>query len=149
VATVLITVFSTIENGVYASICAALALLLLRVAHPRGNFLGKVTVGSDSKHTREIFLPLARSGNAGSDTTVVPASPGIVIYRFEESFVYPNCAIAVEELVDYVKLNMRRGQELSRRDRLWNDPGPSSDVAENESKPVLRAIVLDFSTVYG
>lgn len=124
-------------------------MLLIRVAHPRGSFLGKATVGSDSKHTREIYLPLASSGNAGSDTPVVPAPPGIIIYRFEESFVYPNCAIAVEDLVEYVKLNLRRGQELGRRDRLWNDPGPSSDASENESKPLLRAIVLDFSAVYG
>jgi sodium-independent sulfate anion transporter 11 len=149
VATVLITVFSTIENGIYTSICVSVALLLIRVAHPRGALLGKATVGSDSKHTREIFLPLENSENKGSDIRVVPASPGIIIYRFEESYVYPNCAYATEQLTDYVKSNMRRGQELSRRDRLWNDPGPRSngEDGENESKPVLRAIVLDFSSV--
>lgn len=57
--------------------------------------------------------------------------------------------------MDYVKENMRRGRDMTHvkmSDRPWNDPGPgrggaAQDQAENEKKPVLHAIVLDFSTV--
>ncbi|KIL68649.1 hypothetical protein M378DRAFT_71186 [Amanita muscaria Koide BX008] len=153
-ATVLVTVFSTIENGIYASICVSLALLLFRVAHPRGFFLGKATIEdttSDSKQTREIFLPLRADHHP--DIRVVPPHPGIIIYRFEESYVYPNCSIANEQVVDYVKSNMQRGQDkkyISAGDRPWNDPGlrsGSNEEDDNKAKPELRAIVFDFSPV--
>jgi len=43
-AAVLVTVFSMIENGIYTSILASLILLLIHIAHPRGYFIGKVTL---------------------------------------------------------------------------------------------------------
>ena len=50
-ASVLVTVFATIEDGIYTSIAASLALLLVRVARPRGHFLGRVTLA------RELWQP--------------------------------------------------------------------------------------------
>lgn len=41
---VLITVFSSIENGIYFAICASVAVLLLNIAFPNGEFLGRVKV---------------------------------------------------------------------------------------------------------
>lgn len=41
---VIITVFSSIETGIYFAICASAAILLFRVAKPQGQFLGKVKV---------------------------------------------------------------------------------------------------------
>jgi sodium-independent sulfate anion transporter 11 len=56
--------------------------------------------------------------------------------------------------VDHVKATMRRGEDMRLvplSDRPWNDPGPRFGAAaeweENEARPVLRAVVLDFSTV--
>lgn len=154
----LVTIFSSIENGIYTSIASSLALLLIRVAHPRGSFLGKVTVrdhGSDEKNSREVFLPLTKGGIINQDIKITPPSPGVIVYRFEESYLYPNSSIVNSALVDYVKDNMRRGQDVANiklSDRPWNDPGPSrggvaEDQAENEKKPILHAVVLDFSTV--
>ncbi|KAL4915359.1 sulfate transporter family-domain-containing protein [Aspergillus aurantiobrunneus] len=45
-AGVLVTVFSTIENGVYVTISVSAALLLWRVVKARGEFLGKVQIRS-------------------------------------------------------------------------------------------------------
>ncbi|CAN6673855.1 sulfate permease 1 [Trichomonascus vanleenenianus] len=42
VAAVLFTVFITIESGIYFAIAASIVLLLLRVAFPSGQFLGRV-----------------------------------------------------------------------------------------------------------
>ncbi len=57
-------------------------------------------------------------------------------------------------IVNYVKKNTKRGKDMTNvkaSDRPWNDPGPrrrtGNEEAENEKKPDLRAIVLDFSTV--
>ncbi|THU89361.1 sulfate permease [Dendrothele bispora CBS 962.96] len=159
VAAVLVTIFSTIENGIYTSICVSLALLLIRVAHPRGAFLGKVVLKDDaqgSTQEREVFLPLTKDGVTNSHIKVVPPSPGVIVYRFEESYLYPNCSNLNIVLVDYVKEHMRRGKDLSTvrlSDRPWNDPGPprgttaSSEQEANLKKPDLHAIVLDFSTI--
>ncbi|TDL27440.1 sulfate permease [Rickenella mellea] len=159
-ATVLVMVFSTIENGIYTAIIASLVLLLLRVARPRGKFLGKVVVHVDSgeKESREVFVPLTH--NTGPSVThqgiqVTPPVPGVIVYRFEESFLYPNSSILNSAIVDYVKEHTKRGKDISLTrlgDRPWNDPGPRHGYSQAEldheaGKPLLKAIVLDFSTV--
>jgi len=128
VAAVLVTIFSSIENGIYTSISASLALLLLRVARPRGAFLGKVTVRSSvSTVDRDVYLPLTKDGITNPYVKVEAPSPGVLIYKFEESYVYPNSYIVYTAIVDYVKVNVRRGKDMSNvklGDRPWNDPGP-------------------------
>jgi len=158
-AAVLVAVFSTIENGIYTSICSSLALLLVRIAHPRGYFLGKVSLsdgsGSSKDDSREVFVPMNRDGVTRDDIKVNPPTPGVIIYRLEESYLYPNCSSVNTAIVDYVKTNLKRGKDMSSislRDRPWNDPGPPSGSAEearkiNDAKPDLHAIVLDFSSV--
>lgn len=131
-------------------------MLLIRIAHPRGKFLGKVTVRQDADTTqeRQVFLPLNPGGITNPDVKVVPPSPGVLVYRLEESYLYPNCSLVNTTLVNYVKTNMKRGKDMtnvSLSDRAWNDPGPRrgapDEAAQNDKKPVLRAIVLDFSNV--
>ncbi|TRM58869.1 sulfate permease [Schizophyllum amplum] len=180
-AAVLVTIFSTIENGIYASICASLALLLIRIAHPRGKFLGRVIVrrggampqsgksfesssfksGLDEDYEREVFVPLAEPGvsrptHDEDGVQVMPPAPGVVVYRFEESYLYPNSAVMNERIVDYVRAYTRRGKDLSKvslADRPWNDPGTRGGTEEedeqkrNEALPLLSAVVLDFSSV--
>lgn len=161
-AAVIVTVFSTIEDGIYTSICASLALLLVRIAHPRGYFLGKITLRqeghqsgrNDESVVREVYVPLnPKPSLMNASVKITPPAPGVIVYRFEESFLYPNSYLLNSTLVDYVKTNMRRGKDMSAvklSDRPWNDPGPRRGVDEqneNLEKPVLRAIVLDFSGV--
>lgn len=163
-ATVLVTVFATIEIGIYTSVIASLVLLLIRVAHPRGNFLGKVTVSSketgdiSQDSEREVFLPLKSLDGGDSqvgDVVVKPPVPGVIVYRYEESVLYPNSSILNSTLVDYVKGHTRRGKDMSGvslSDRPWNDPGPrrgheAEEYARDASKPLLKAVVLDFSSV--
>ncbi|KAF9256122.1 sulfate permease [Marasmius fiardii PR-910] len=158
-AAVFVTVFTTIENGIYVSVIASVVLLLLRVVHPRGYFLGKIMVKKTApghQEERAVFIPLKNNGVINSEVAVMPPSPGIIIYRLEESYLYPNCSAVSDVIVDYVKKNMRRGMDLSTiklGDRPWNDPGPGrggsslSEQEENARKPVLHAVVLDFSAI--
>ncbi|KAH3663439.1 hypothetical protein WICMUC_005965 [Wickerhamomyces mucosus] len=44
IVAVFITVFSSIENGIYFAICASAAQLLFKIAKPTGHFLGRVQV---------------------------------------------------------------------------------------------------------
>ncbi len=157
-AAVLVTVFSTIEDGIYTSICASMALLLVRLARPRGYFMGKITLRSSGQQgtpeSRDVYVPLnPKASLMNSGVVVTPPPPGVVVYRFEESFLYPNSSLLNSTIVDHVKANMKRGKDMStvsNRDRPWNDPGPRpghDESAENAKKPALRAIVLDFSAV--
>lgn len=159
-ATVLVTVFSTIENGIYTSIIASVVLLLVRVARPRGYFLGKVSLTQPGAQelSREVFLPLKSSDNQDSsigDIVVRPPEPGVIVYRYEESVLFPNSSLLNSVLVDYVKENTRRGKDMSNvslSDRPWNDPGPrrgheAEELARDANKPLLKAIVLDFSSI--
>ncbi|EJD05905.1 high affinity sulfate permease [Fomitiporia mediterranea MF3/22] len=160
VATVLVTVFSTIENGIYTSIIASLVWLLIRVARPRGYFLGKVTLtlNSNQETSREVYVPLNSEDGKESkpgDIIVRPPEPGVIVYRYEESVLYPNCSLLNEALIDYVKEHTRRGKDMSGvslSDRPWNDPGPrrgheAEELARDSGKPLLKAIVLDFSSI--
>jgi solute carrier family 26 (sodium-independent sulfate anion transporter), member 11 len=153
IAALLVTIFSTIENGIYTAIIASVALLLVRIAHPRGKFLGKVTISTDKEQSREIYVPLHPGGGVMNPyLRVEPPVPGIIIYRFEESFLFPNSSLANSALVDYMKANTRRGKDMTNvkaSDRQWNDPGPrpGAQVVDDSHKPLLRAIVLDFSGV--
>ncbi|KAJ3553455.1 hypothetical protein NM688_g3603 [Phlebia brevispora] len=149
-AAVLITVFATIEDGIYFSVAASVVLLLVRVARPRGNFLGKLTIHGDAE-SREVFVPLKPDRHImNPHLQVYPPAPGVIVYRYEESFLYPNCSLLNDAVVDYVKEHTRRGKDMScvrASDRPWNDPGHKDEGIDNESKPLLRAIVLDFSAI--
>lgn len=149
-AAVLVTIFATIEDGIYFSVAASLALLLIRIARPRGSFLGKLTVHHNTE-AREVFVPLKpKDGVMNPHLKVYPPAPGVVIYRFEESFLYPNSSLVNDAVVDYVKEHTRRGKDMTdvkASDRPWNDPGRKDEELANASKPVLRAVVLDFSAM--
>jgi len=155
-AAVLVTIFSTIENGIYLSLSTSAALLIYRLAHPRGHFLGRVRVhpSNSTSDARDVFVPFSRNRVINPQIKVEPPPPGILIYRFEETFLYPNCSVLNSEIVDHVKAAIRRGKDLRLvplSDRPWNDPGrrhgATSEWEENQARPILRAIVLDFSTV--
>lgn len=135
-AGVIVTVFSSIENGIYTTISVSAAVLLFRVVKANGRFLGKVKVhsvigdhliedkfpasGGDDKiikksapfdeeiATRNVFLPI--NHNDGSNPTVDVESPypGIFIYRFSEGFNYPNANHYTDYLVQTIFRETRR-----------------------------------------
>jgi sodium-independent sulfate anion transporter 11 len=82
-------------------------------------------------------------------------SAGIVIYRFEESFLYPNSSFVNGQIIDYVKEHTRRGKAVTATklgDRPWNDPGPrhapdEASIKTALERPILHAIIFDFTSV--
>ncbi|KAJ6190868.1 sulfate permease SutB-Penicillium chrysogenum [Penicillium mononematosum] len=149
---VIVTVFSSIENGIYCTVCVAVAVLLFRVAKARGQFLGRVTIHSvvgdhlldgdgkygsfgtnktpsddEEHHHRTIFLPLNHTDGSNPDIEVEQPLPGIFIYRFAEGFNCPNANHYTDSLVENIFKNTRRTNPnayKNRGDRPWNDAGP-------------------------
>ncbi|KAF2835554.1 sulfate permease [Patellaria atrata CBS 101060] len=178
-AGVFVTIFTTIENGIYTTVAASAALFLWRAFKARGRFLGKVQVHSvigdhliegDEPKTktpnsnqipkdsdpdttlRNIFLPIDHTDGSNPEIHVKAPYPGIFIYRFSEGYNYPNANHYLDYLVDTVLKETRRTNPRSYGrpgDRPWNDPGPrrGKEVAPDDHRPTLKAIILDFSSV--
>jgi len=174
---VLVTVFSTIENGIYCTICISFAVLVFRILKARGRFLGRVTVHSvvgdhiinddpkgesfaglpksDSSgpiSTRDIFIPIEHTDGSNPEIEVKNPYPGIFIYRFSEGFNYPNANHYLDHLTNHIFANTNRTNPDSYPrpgDRPWNDPGPrrGRPVEVAPDRPTLKAIILDFSSV--
>jgi len=160
-ASVIVTIFTTLEDGIYVSVGASIVVLLYRIARPRGEFLGRVRIqaleGSQVSHDkiRSAYVPLRRK-NMNPDIHVEDAPPGVLIYRFEESFTYPNASMINDRIVDYAKLKTRRGRAVHYKtlgERPWNEGyvprsmDKINHMNENDRRPLLRAIVYDFGGV--
>ena len=137
-AGVLVTIFSSIENGIYTTICVSVAVLLFRVVKARGHFMGKVQIhsvigdhlvedkfpsyrddgrkqetgnsspGVDDSHTRDIFLPISHHDGSNPSVNVESPYPGIYIYRFSEGFNYPNANHYTDNLLQTIFRETRR-----------------------------------------
>lgn len=174
---VIVTVFTTIEIGIYCTVSVSAAVLLFRVAKARGQFLGRVTIhsvigdhlvqgdgkygsGNGADHPsgdagtthRSIFLPINHTDGSNPEVEVEQPYPGIFIYRFSEGFNYPNANHYTDYLVDTIFKKTRRTNPFtygSPGDRPWNNPGPRKGKSEPDEShlPVLKAVILDFSSV--
>ena len=131
-AGVIVTVFSSIENGIYTTICASAALLLYRVVKAKGRFLGRVKVhsvvgdhllddggkvggankgfpsGDPNGTVRNVFLPIEHHDGSNPQVDVETPYPGIFIYRFSEGFNYPNANHYLDHMVEVIFKETRR-----------------------------------------
>lgn len=78
---------------------ASAALLLYRIARPRGQFLGRVRLHAEVEDPvstpqahRDVYLPLVPDGIRNPAVRVDAPPPGVIVFRFEESFLYPNAS---------------------------------------------------------
>ncbi|KAI1390165.1 putative sulfate permease [Hypoxylon trugodes] len=173
---VFVTVFSTIENGIYATICISFAIFIFRHLKSHGRFLGRVQVhsvlgdhliGNDnnvmgeygtfdisdttlSPPTRNVFLPIDHGDGSNPEVEVSSPYPGVFIYRFAEGFNYPSASHTLDYLTSHIFAYTRRTKTDTYArlgDRPWNDPGPKKGQHENTQLPTLKAIIFDFSSV--
>lgn len=131
-AGVLVTIFTSIENGIYTTVAVSAAILVWRLFKAQGRFVGKVKVHSiagdsspdltttkdgitisgahldDSKHTRNAFLPIDHKDGSNPIIEPIQPHPGIFIYRFSEGFNYPNSNHYLEYLTAHVFKFTRR-----------------------------------------
>ncbi|EFR02965.1 sulfate permease 2 [Nannizzia gypsea CBS 118893] len=172
---VFVAVFSTIENGIYATVAFSLGILLFRLVKAKGQFLGRVKVNSvigdhvidnDGKYgtfddstgipggssSRNVFLPLSHKDGSNPDVQIEHTLPGIFIYKFSEGFNYPNSNSYLDDFVAHILENTRRTNPNAYGrpgDRPWNNPGPKRGETEASTAdlPTLKAIIMDFSSV--
>ncbi|KAF1975633.1 putative sulfate transporter [Bimuria novae-zelandiae CBS 107.79] len=135
-AGVFVTIFSSIENGIYTTISCSAAIWIFRAFKAHGRFLGKARVHSvigdhllESKEendkgldrtpgrrrpadnedsVRDIYLPLDHQDGSNPEITLEDPYPGIFIYRFSEGYNYPNANHYLDELTDAIFKKTRR-----------------------------------------
>ncbi|PWY89202.1 sulfate permease [Aspergillus heteromorphus CBS 117.55] len=164
VAGIIIIIFTTIEIGIYCTICISLAVLLFRTAKARGQFLGQATIHSvvgdhllesdpsgpsplqatpsgpgRPSSQRTVFLPLSHADGSNPAIPIAQPAPGVFIYQLSEGFNYPNANHYTDHLVAHIFATTRRTDPaLYARpgDRPWNDPGPrkGQPIASLESE---------------
>lgn len=129
-AAVFITIFTSIEIGIYVAIATSVALLLYRIARPRGQFLGRLRL-SDGQAVRDVYVPLGRRA-VNPDIKLHNPPPGVIIYRFAESFTFPNSSTQCDIIIDEVKRVTKRGKANAfptLGDRPWNGIHPPLQFA--------------------
>ena len=129
-AGVFVTVFSSIENGIYTTVCTSVGILLFRLVKARGRFLGKVKVHSvvgdhlldddrkfghgaydkadSDEGLRNVFLPISHNDGSNPEVVVQSPYPGIFIYRFSEGFNYPNANHYLDYMIAGIFKETRR-----------------------------------------
>lgn len=133
---IFVTVFSTIENGIYCTICISAALLLYRILRSKGSFLGAVKVHSvlenhlignepsravdeygtfhpdsethDTPTERSVFLPIDHRDGSNPAVVLSQPHPGVFIYRFAEGLTYPNASQTLSFMTDYIFEHTRK-----------------------------------------
>ncbi|KAF2442254.1 sulfate permease-like protein [Karstenula rhodostoma CBS 690.94] len=153
-AGVFVTIFSSIENGIYTTISMSAAIWIFRAFKARGRFLGKARVHSvigdhlldpaeedkefgdkparrnpaeNEDSVRDVYLPIDHHDGSNPEIALEDPYPGIFVYRFSEGYNYPNCNHYLDELTDTIFKKTRRTNPHSfprLGDRPWNDPGP-------------------------
>ena len=135
---VIVIIFTSIEDGIYVTICLSFAVYMYRILRSRGRFLGKVQVHSvigdhvvgdnnsaplagygtfeqqtandafSSPPTRNIFLPVDHADGSNPEIQITSPYPGIFIYRFSETFNYPSASSTLDYLSSYIFAHTRR-----------------------------------------
>jgi sodium-independent sulfate anion transporter 11 len=161
VITVIITFFTSVEYGIYASVGMSIVILLFRIARPRFWGMGRIPL-----HSTPIPLTssdIQRSDSPGSDLQnylyISESHPtlgkraeslpdGLLMCRVDESLTYPNSSFIADKIITYCKIRTRsNGKVLKKGDRAWNDDSTPATVAARENLPRLHALILDFASV--
>jgi sodium-independent sulfate anion transporter 11 len=160
-STVIITFFTTVEYGIYASVGMSIVILLFRIARPRFWGLGRIPLSTaissascdDEKKQRysvsesQNYLYVPES-HPSLGKLVEPLPEGILMCRVDESFTYPNSSFISDKIITYCKKRTRsNGKFLTKGERQWNDDATPALIAARENLPRLHALILDFASV--
>jgi sodium-independent sulfate anion transporter 11 len=158
IVAVIVTFFTTVEYGIYASVGLSIVILLVRVARPRFSTLGRIPLVGAGKYSDNdekddfnevdqgyLYVP-HKHPSLGKKVNDLPA--GILMCRVDESFTYPNSGYISEKIIAFGKSRSRRFKTItSKGDRAWNDDSNPETDAIRSQLPLLHAIIIDFSSV--
>jgi sodium-independent sulfate anion transporter 11 len=108
-----VTIFTSIEIGIYSSVTVSICVLLFRVSRPYLQLLSKETSGLWEESIENDYL----------------SQNGIAVFKVEESLTYPN-ANYVSERIKNVIQERTVATEDPNRERLWCEEPINSKKAD-------------------
>ena len=156
-AGMLVTIFTTIEIGIYVTVVVSMAVFLFRAFKAQGRFLGKVKIHSvvgdhvldnnrrqgeqsqldtsnnPDEGVRNVFLPLSHDDGSNPSIRFERPYPGIFIYRFSEGYNYPNANHYLDYMVKTIFEETRRTNPFS-----YPRPGVSVPTPQDPSSPLSK-----------
>ena len=118
-AGVLMTIFTSLESGIYLTMASSATLLLARIARANGSFLGRVRIYRVSardasfekerseRSSRDAFLSTKNHAQYNQQVQAVSPHPGIFIFRFDEGLNYTNQQHYFDRLLRHVQAETR------------------------------------------
>ncbi|KAI8099862.1 sulfate transporter family-domain-containing protein, partial [Halteromyces radiatus] len=147
VVSVVVTFFTTIDYGIYASVALAILILLFRIARPRFYSIGRIPLSSPALDPALQYLYVP-DNDPVLGHLAEPLPDGILMVRVDESLTYPNSAYVTDRIISHCKSFTRRAQGVvNKGDRAWNDDANPIKDAARAQLPLLHAVILDFSKV--
>ncbi|KAJ9066149.1 hypothetical protein DSO57_1012340 [Entomophthora muscae] len=147
----LATFFLGAEIGIGASMGLSFLSLLYRIARPRFYILEQVL------GRRDVFIDINHPGYETENPL-----PGVIVFRLQESLIFPNIDFVRDSLIDAcVEITRSGAAPVAAKDRLWADDltlrgeklrlrrsrltkKPAVDAS---SLPLLHGVVFDFGSV--
>ncbi|KAI8963794.1 sulfate permease [Daldinia sp. FL1419] len=163
-AGVLVTIFDSIEDGIYTTVCVSFAVFIFRLFQAKGRFLGITTVrtigdmkssrrtsddrsssqdqkaplnsrGGRISSERNLFIPINHEDGSNPRVPVSHPYPGVFIYQFSELFNYPNATRFLDGLTAGIFKATRRTDPESL--------GKLGDRPWNDPGPRKGKVLLD------
>ncbi|EWC48027.1 hypothetical protein DRE_02606 [Drechslerella stenobrocha 248] len=106
--------------------------------------------GAIESTSHNVYLPINHKDGSNPAIDIESPFPGVFVFRFSDGFNYPNAARYCDQLMDHIIAKTRRTSiDASTRpgDRPWNDRTPRNASQEEDIRPTLKAVILDFSAV--
>ncbi|KAJ9075082.1 hypothetical protein DSO57_1000362 [Entomophthora muscae] len=145
----MVTYLLGVQYGMGCSVSLSFLHLICRIARPKCYVLGEV-VGRQG-----VFVDKRHPAYTSEDP-----EPGVIIFRVQESIIFPNIGHLREKLMDHVCEFTRSGAPPTE-DKLWSSDNKEratrlrhrraahddASVPDPDSLPTLRAVILDLGAV--
>ncbi|KAI9291472.1 sulfate permease [Neoconidiobolus thromboides FSU 785] len=146
-----VTFLLGVQYGIGSAVAISFLYLLLRIARPKFYVLGEIE-GRDG-----VFVDKYHPAYKAEDP-----EPGVIVFRIQESVIFPNISFLKDQLMDYVLEYTKSGAPPTlSKDKLWSsdlhDRSTSlrrirakrnnTSVPNEDDLPYLKAVILDLGAV--
>lgn len=148
-----VTLFVSVEIGIYTSVGYSLMVLLWRVARPSVRLLAECVEDPMTKERLEGIYVDARD----TDFQIHAVQPilGVLIIRLEESLTFPNSEYIQKQILKQILAFTNGGRNRvetsnwnsNRNEQIRRLRERHGTVERSETLPKLRGLILDFSAV--
>ncbi|KAI9292037.1 hypothetical protein K502DRAFT_284713, partial [Neoconidiobolus thromboides FSU 785] len=146
-----VTFLLGVQYGIGSAVAISFLYLLLRIARPKFYVLGEIE-GRDG-----VFVDKYHPAYKAEDP-----EPGVIVFRIQESVIFPNISFLKDQLMDYVLEYTKSGAPPTlSKDKLWSSDlhdrsislrrirakRNNTSVPNEDDLPYLKAVILDLGAV--